>query len=147
MVSTRRPFSLNFVFGSRKKSQGVNSGECGVWGMTAISYFARNCWVRTEVWEGALSWWSCQVRSRHSSGATSSHVSTQSSQNFPVEPGIHSLARWDKFFVLPQLLYRWRLQSGIFWIPSRISPLRVTPSEYLNIVAMEFSQIPIYGNV
>jgi hypothetical protein len=26
--------------------------------MTAISFFARNCWVRTEVWDGALSWWS-----------------------------------------------------------------------------------------
>jgi hypothetical protein len=38
-------------------------------------------------------------------GATSSHVSTQLLQNFTVEPGIHSLACWDKFFVLPQLLY------------------------------------------
>jgi hypothetical protein len=24
--------------------------------MTAIWYFARNCWVRTEVSDGALSW-------------------------------------------------------------------------------------------
>jgi hypothetical protein len=24
-------------------------------GMTAILYFARNCWVRKEVWDGALS--------------------------------------------------------------------------------------------
>jgi len=32
-------------------------------------------------------------------GATSSHVFTQSPQNFTVEPGIHSLACWDKFFV------------------------------------------------
>jgi hypothetical protein len=37
-----------------------------------------------------------------------------------VEPGIHSLACWDKFFVLPQLLYRWRHQFGIFWISLRI---------------------------
>jgi hypothetical protein len=27
-----------------------------------------NCWVRTELWDGALSWWSSQVRSRRSSG-------------------------------------------------------------------------------
>ena len=32
-------------------------------------------------------------------GAMSSHVSRQSPQNFAVEPGIHSLACWDKFFV------------------------------------------------
>jgi hypothetical protein len=44
--------------------------------------------------------------------ATSSHVFTQSPQNFAVESGNHSLAFWDKFFVLPQLLCRWRHQSG-----------------------------------
>ena len=32
-------------------------------------------------------------------GAMSSYVFTQSPQNFAVEPGIHSLACWDKFFV------------------------------------------------
>jgi len=32
-------------------------------------------------------------------GAKSSHVFTQSPQNIAVEPGIHSLAHWDKFFV------------------------------------------------
>ena len=32
-------------------------------------------------------------------GGMSSHVFTQSSQNFAVEPGVHSLACWDKFFV------------------------------------------------
>jgi len=32
-------------------------------------------------------------------GAMSSHVFTQSLQNFAVEPGIHSLSCWDKFFV------------------------------------------------
>jgi hypothetical protein len=52
-------------------------------------------------------------------GATSSYVSMQSLQNVAVEPGIHSLARWDKYFALPQLLYRWRHQYGIFWIPPR----------------------------
>jgi hypothetical protein len=47
-------------------------------------------------------------------GATSSHVFTQSPQNMTVEPGIHNLACWDRCFALPQLLYRWRHQSGIF---------------------------------
>jgi hypothetical protein len=37
------------ICGNRKKSQGAKSGEYGVWGMTAIMFFARNCWVRTEV--------------------------------------------------------------------------------------------------
>jgi len=32
-------------------------------------------------------------------GATSSHVFMHSPQNVAVEPGIHSLACWDKFFV------------------------------------------------
>jgi hypothetical protein len=45
-----------------------NQGSTVGGGMTAISCFARNCWVRTEVWEGALSWWSSQVCSRQSSG-------------------------------------------------------------------------------
>jgi hypothetical protein len=53
-------------------------------------------------------------------GATSSHVFTQSPQNVAVELGIHSLAFWDRCFALPQLLYRWRHQSGIFWIPPRM---------------------------
>jgi hypothetical protein len=36
-----------------------------------------------------------------------------------VETAIHSSACWDRCFALPQLLYRSRHQSGIFWIPSR----------------------------
>src|SRR5215510_2074260 len=52
--------------------------------------------------------------------ATSSHVFTQSPLNVAVEPGIHSLACWDQCFTLPQLLYRWRHQSRILWIPPRI---------------------------
>ena len=32
-------------------------------------------------------------------GVTSSHVFMQSSQNVTVQPGIHSLACWDKFFM------------------------------------------------
>jgi hypothetical protein len=53
-------------------------------------------------------------------GGTSSHVFKQSLQNVAVEPGIHSLAWWDSFFVLPQLLHRWRHQFRMFWIPPRI---------------------------
>jgi hypothetical protein len=59
-------------------------------------------------------------------GATSSHVFTQPLQNVAVEPGIHSLAFWERCFALPQLLYRWRQQSGIFWIPTRIQIPAVT---------------------
>jgi hypothetical protein len=53
-------------------------------------------------------------------GATSSQVFTQSLQNVAVERGIHNLACWDRCFALSQLLYRWRHQSGIFWIPPRV---------------------------
>jgi hypothetical protein len=56
VISNRRPFSFDFIFGNRKKSQGAKSGEYGEWGMTVILYFDRNSWVRTEVWEGAFSW-------------------------------------------------------------------------------------------
>jgi hypothetical protein len=52
-------------------------------------------------------------------GATSSHDFAQSPQNFALEPGINSLACWDKFFVLSHRLYRWRHQSEIFWISPR----------------------------
>jgi hypothetical protein len=52
----------------RKKPQGAKSGEYGGCGMTDISSFARNCWMRKEVWDGALSWRSSQVYSRQSSG-------------------------------------------------------------------------------
>jgi hypothetical protein len=40
-----------------KKSQVAKSMAYGVWRMRAIFYFARNCWVRTEMWDGALSCW------------------------------------------------------------------------------------------
>jgi hypothetical protein len=53
-------------------------------------------------------------------GATSSHVFTQPPQNVTVELGIHSLAFWDRCFALPQLLYRWRHQLGVFLVPPRI---------------------------
>jgi hypothetical protein len=49
-------------------------------------------------------------------GATSSHVYTQPLPNVAAEAGVHSLACWNKFFVLPPLLYRWRHKSGVLWI-------------------------------
>jgi len=58
------------------------------------------------------------------SGTTSSHVFTQSPQNVAVEPGIHSLACLNKFFVHnpldvkesddPALNIAFHL-SGLFW--------------------------------
>jgi hypothetical protein len=45
----RRPFNFNFIFGNRKKSQGVKSWKHGGWGMIAILFFAKNCWAKTEV--------------------------------------------------------------------------------------------------
>ena len=57
-------------------------------------------------------------------GAMSSHVFTQSPQNVAVEPGIHSLACWDKFFVHNPLdikksddnaLHIVFHPSGLFW--------------------------------
>ena len=56
MVSHQHPFSLNFICGNRKKSQGAKSGEYSGWGITAILFFARNWWARTEVWDRVLSW-------------------------------------------------------------------------------------------
>jgi hypothetical protein len=47
---------------------------------------------------------------------TSWHVLTQLPQNVAVEPWIHNLTCWDRCLTLPQLLHRWRHQSGIFWI-------------------------------
>jgi hypothetical protein len=51
-----------------KKSQDAKSGSTvgGWWQPFCIS--PRNCWVRTEAWDTALSWWSSQVCSRQSSG-------------------------------------------------------------------------------
>jgi hypothetical protein len=52
-------------------------------------------------------------------GEKSSHDFTHSPLTVPLEAGIPYLAGWDRCFALPQLLYTWRHQSGIFWIKSR----------------------------
>jgi hypothetical protein len=69
--------------------------------------------------------------------AMSSQVFTQSPQNVTVEPRIHSLACWDRSFALPQVLYRWRHQSRIFWIPPcrRNLKKKSSVSEKLSYVA------------
>jgi hypothetical protein len=73
--------------------------------------------------------------------ATSSHVFTQSPQNVAVEPGIHSLACWDRCFTLPQLLYRWRHQFGIFLdTTSYVPQLSTRAAICLRISSLYFSQ-------
>ena len=78
-----------------KKSQGAKSGEYGGWGITAILFFVRNLWVRTK----------CETGHCHGEAARSDlakfggNFFTQSPQNFAVEPGTHSSACWDKFFM------------------------------------------------
>jgi hypothetical protein len=99
------------------------------------SYFLSECQALSAIRPGSPQWYQPGVLSALISfleigshrvpnqgstvGATSSRVSTQSTQNVAVEPGIHSLACWDRCLALPQLLYRWRNQSGIFWIQPR----------------------------
>jgi hypothetical protein len=39
---------------------------------------------------------------------------------------------WDRCFALPQLLYRWRHQSGIFWIPPSTLALDLSAGAYLS---------------
>jgi hypothetical protein len=85
--------------------------------MTAILFFARNCWVRTEVWDGghgeAASSVLAKVRgdvfTRLHAVAAKRGSRTQISQ----------FGLLGTCFALPQLLYRWRHQSGIFWTPPR----------------------------
>jgi hypothetical protein len=48
-LNTYISLQQKYYFGKRKKLQGAKSGEYGGWGMTAILYSARNCWVRKEV--------------------------------------------------------------------------------------------------
>jgi hypothetical protein len=70
-------------------------------------------------------------------GATSSHVFTQSPQNVSVEPGINSLACLDRCFALPQLMYRWRHQTGMFWIPPLIGNTNINYEAYTAIISLQ----------
>jgi hypothetical protein len=81
-------FQLQFHFWNWKKSQSDKSGEYGGWGMTAILYFTRNCWVRTEVWDGKLLRWSNQVCSRQSSGRSLRTFSRSRSRTWSSQFGL-----------------------------------------------------------
>jgi hypothetical protein len=123
VVSNRRPFSFNFIFRNRKNSHGAKSGEYGGWGDENHFVFRQKLLgedgsvTRSVVMVKQPGLFSPKL------GATSSHVFTQSPQNVAVEHGIHSLACCDRCFALPQLLYRWRHQSGIFWRTPRITSI------------------------
>jgi hypothetical protein len=114
-------FQLKFLFfGNRKNSQGAKSGEYSGRGLTTIFCFARNCRVRM------LFLYLIHRENRHRS-LTRLQVNTCG--NFHVHPAMCNLAHWltrhrnptiYRCFALPQLLYWWRHQSGMFWIPLRI---------------------------
>jgi hypothetical protein len=120
LVSNRRLFSFSFIFGNRKKSQGDKSGEGGVVGDDSHFVFLQKLLGEDGSVRRSVVMAKQPGLFSPKFGATSSHVFTQSPQNVAVKPGIHSLACWDRWFALPQQLYRWRHQSGIFWIPSRM---------------------------
>jgi hypothetical protein len=109
IASNRRRFSFSLIFGNRENSQGAKSGEYSGWGMAAIGISPETAgWGRK-----------CETRLCHDEVArpvlakVCGEVFARFHAKVTVEPGIHSLACWDKFFVLPQLKYRRRHQSGI----------------------------------
>jgi hypothetical protein len=120
MASNRRPFSFSFIFGKKEEVAG-----CQIRGVRWMGDKSQLVFRQKMLGEGeSVGWGEVMVKQpglfSPKFGATSSHVFTQSPLNVAVEPGIHSLACWDRCFALPQLLYRWRHQSGIFWIAPRI---------------------------
>jgi hypothetical protein len=122
-VSNRRPFSFNLIFGNSKKSQGAKSGEYGGVGDDSHLLFRQKVLGDNGSMRRGFVMANQPGLFSSKFGATSSHVFTQSPQNVVLKPGIHSLACWDRCFALPQLLYRWRHQFGIFWIPPRMTRL------------------------
>jgi hypothetical protein len=118
-VSNRRPFSFNFIFGIRKTSQGVKWRDYGGWGWESFCISPNTAGWNGNVRRGVVMVKETGIFSPNF-GSTSSHVFTHSPQNFTVELEIHSLICWARCFALPHLLYRWRNQSGIYWIPTRV---------------------------
>ena len=57
MSSKCLPFNISFIFGNRKKSLGVRSGEQAGCSKTIICLVAKNSLTDSAVWAGALSWW------------------------------------------------------------------------------------------
>jgi hypothetical protein len=123
-VSNRNHFSFSLIFVNRKKSQGAISGVCGGWGMGDGSNLVFHQKLLGE--DGSMRW-SIMVKQPGlffpKFGLTSFLIFMQSPQNFAVESGIRSLACWDRGFALPQMLYRWWHQSGIFWTIAYLSVL------------------------
>jgi hypothetical protein len=137
MESNWRPFSFNFVFGNKKKSQGVKSGECGRWGDVSRYVFHQK--VLGEDWgvrRGVVMLKQPGLFSPEF-WATSLHFFTLPPQNVAVEPEIHSLAYWERCFALPQLMYIWWHQSGIFWIPPRTT---WRPIHICDLISLNSSQ-------
>jgi hypothetical protein len=52
------PLRHIFRIGKSPKSLGARSGECDGWVMTGMFFSARNCCAISDVWLGALSWYS-----------------------------------------------------------------------------------------
>ena len=68
MVWNLFPFTSNFSFGKKQKSQGIKSG---LWRGLVIWTnwcFAKNSAQNKTAWAGMLSWWSCQSPVAHSCG-------------------------------------------------------------------------------
>jgi hypothetical protein len=120
MVSNRRPFSFNFVFGNSKKSQGAKSGKYGGWGWQTFCFSPE-----TAGWGQKCETGRCHGEADRSVLAKVRGEVFARFHAVAVEPVIHSLACCDRCFALPQLLWHLRRhQSGIFWIPPRIWNLR-----------------------
>jgi hypothetical protein len=120
VIPNRRPFSFSFIFENGKNYRVPNQG-CTVGGGND-SHFVFGQKLLGE--NGSVRRGVVMVKQPglfSPKFGASSHVFSELPQNVAVEPGIHSLACWDRCFALPQLMYRWRRQSGIFWITPRIS--------------------------
>jgi len=92
-VSKRRPFSLNFILGNRKKSQGARSGEWG--GITVIFLEVRNC--RTV--SGCVVMMEKPIFFLPLIWTFAPNALTQPLQNLTVKLPIDSLTREYKFLV------------------------------------------------
>jgi hypothetical protein len=143
MVSNRRPYSFNLIFGNSKKLLGANSGSTVVGDDSHFLFRQKHLDEDGSVRRGVVMVKQPIVFSSNFV-ASSSHVFTHSSQNVAVEPDFHSLACWDKLFVLPQLLHRWRHQYGIFWIPFLIVGIIIVGfSSTFTFTGLRHSTLPL----
>jgi hypothetical protein len=119
MASNRFPFSFSFTFVNSKKSRCQITGVRWV-GVDSHFMFRQKLLGESGCMRRGIVMLKQPGLFSPKFVATSWHVFTQSPQNFVVEPVIHSLTCWDLCFALPQLLYEWGHQSGLFWKPPRI---------------------------